>query len=268
MVDAINAEDSFTDGDWATFCSIVAAAGEEESVDAVIRAIRRAARTIGSDPVSPFSPWMEYQTTFCIPKGKKVNGIGAALMCRVVRAWCIIEVIHRVPVGPSLAAASGRASDDIHSRLDEMKKNPQFFVGDSAQFASAPIGDYILWATFAIDGPTSPPLPLSASGKKLKRAEVAAVLGLPREWSDPNSGPLLAIGYKSAKIRHPTKPSIAHAYAGPWWNRYFRPNPGAEYGETCPWPECRLPGQPELVHEPITLGDCDLDAPFPIFFED
>lgn len=112
-----------------------------------------------------------------------------------------------------------------------------------------PLGKYLLWSTFSIEGNPQNPfdgLPSSADG-------IRGVLGL-----DPNEKgkALLLLAYTLPPSVVPLFPTIAEAYAGDRWNYFFTPAPkGATHGMTLPWPEYEdYAPRPEVVHK-IVFGE-------------
>lgn len=257
--EAIHSEDSFSQDDWHVFCSEVAASSKD-NVQGIMRAIMRASQNIGSKPLPPKAPWMDFGFTFRVPKGLIVPQVNERLMCRIVHSKWLIETIQR-------KYASGPKMEDFTSRRNEMTKSSHRFIGKKSVYPDVPLGNHLLWATFSADSAKRQPFPLAPQKATLTKTDVGGALGLPEAFVQ-KQGPLLALGYKLSKANRPTKPSIAHAYAGQPWNCYFRPRPNLEYGETHPWATCKIKGQPELVHELVTLGDCDPDTPFPTLFDD
>ena len=108
------------------------------------------------------------------------------------------------------------------------------------------LGRFVMWSTFdETGGLPFERLPQSADHLRAK-------LGLD---PDERGRPLLLLQYTLPSPEAAYLPTIAEAYAGDTWHRYFKPVEPAQiplgYGMTSPWPEFGGTGLPEVVHAPV-----------------
>lgn len=115
----------------------------------------------------------------------------------------------------------------------------------SSRFQDVRLAEFGMWATWNEDDPAQDPFPT------LDKHRIVATLGLAPLRSAED---LLLFTYQlnEPEVRYPT---VADAYAGKGWLRYFRPaTMNSEYGMTMPHDakgrDAYRP-RPECVHEPI-----------------
>jgi len=161
-----------------------------------------------------------------------------------------------------LREASNGAYDE-RSALDlllESEGLQQLASEDNAQaLAAAPLGKFLVWATFSEQAPSQTPFPKT----DYSSIEILTALGLGQFPSDTQ---MILLTYQVAK--HGScldlhRPTVADADLFP----YYRPHPNASHpwGYTEPLPPypCPFPPQPEVVHSDEARSD-RLVLPFKI----
>lgn len=130
---------------------------------------------------------------------------------------------------------------------------------DEQALAAAPLGRFLVWATFSEQAPSQTPFPKT----DYSSTEILTALGLGQFPSDTQ---LILLTYRVAErdiclTLH--RPTVADAELSP----YYRPNPDANrpWGYTEPLPPypCQFPPQPEVVHSDDARSD-RLVLPFKI----
>lgn len=130
---------------------------------------------------------------------------------------------------------------------------------DAQALAAAPLGRFLLWATFSEQAPSQTPFPKT----DYSSTEILTALGLGQFPSDTQ---LILLTYRVAErdiclTLH--RPTVADAELSP----YYRPHPDASHswGYTEPLPPypCPFPPQPEVVHSDEARSD-RLVLPFKI----
>lgn len=252
---AIETEDSLNQTEWEKFCSKIIEV-KKGDLNHLLQAIMMACREIATNSIS-FN-WNGCSAVYCELRGLPIPLLKDHLMCKVFPFQEMVDRIQRVH-----AIAAHSEADRVIA--DQLEKAPQTVIGPTSSYREVPIGNFFNWATFNPKSSRSAPFPFQPTVKKQSRNQIAGTLGLPKNMIHKKGG-LIALCYNLPLSTIPRKPSIAHAYAGPSWNYYFRPNSTRnrkgvqkKWGLTVPWEGCKNPPQPEVVHELVSLGDCSLD---------
>ncbi len=175
-------------------------------------------------------------------------------------------VLGRAIALDNYAALLREASDgayDESSALELLLESDglqQLASDDDAQaLAAAPLGRFLIWATFSEQAPSQTPFPKT----DYSSTEILTALGLGQFPSDTQ---MILLTYQVAK--HGScldlhRPTVADADLFP----YYRPHPDASHpwGYTEPLPPypCPFPPQPEVVHSDEARSD-RLVLPFKI----
>lgn len=196
--------------------------------------IRRFGKS-GNDETTVCSTIREYIREVGTLKGPQASVKTATILGRVVTRQQLADVfaINRYFANPAEALK--------HIRSVE-KKPLQYF---QRAWGDYDLGRHVMWSTFnAGGGPPFEALPKNAD-------QIRGRLGLD---SRDSGRPLLLLQYvlPGADARIAT---IAEAYAGDTWHRFFKTASEAQiligYGMTHPWPSIGGTGLPEVVHGPV-----------------